>query len=107
MPGQLAHHQRELSHRRQRKPVEEAGLDVVGHVGARAVRREQRSLHEGDGEREVEVRVGRETGRSVAESSPLELIDSRISGKTIAGTTIAGWRSVRTTERRASMPTWR
>ena len=46
-------------------------------------------------------------GRSVAESSPLELIDSRISGKTIAGTTIAGWRRVRTTERRASMPTWR
>ena len=43
--------------RGQGKPVEKAGLYVVGHVGAGAVGREERPLHEGDGERELEVGV--------------------------------------------------
>ena len=45
-------------------------------------------------------------GRSVAESSPAELIASRISGNSVAGTIAAGWRRVRTIERRASSPIW-
>src|SRR6266540_1282878 len=41
-------------------------------------------------------------GREVADFSPTELIASKISGKTVAGTIAAGWRTVRMIERRAS-----
>ena len=41
-------------------------------------------------------------GRCVSALSPPELTASSISGKTSGAMTFAGWRSVRTTERRAS-----
>src|SRR5665811_2131612 len=42
----------------------------------------------------------------VAASSPALFTASRKSGKAMLGTIIAGWRSVRSTERPASDPTW-
>ena len=45
-------------------------------------------------------------GRRVIESSPALLTAKKMSGKPSAGTTFSGWRSVRSTERRATVPTW-
>ena len=45
-------------------------------------------------------------GMFVAASRPPALMASRISGKITEGTTCAGWRRVRMTERRASSDTW-
>src|SRR5919198_356700 len=45
-------------------------------------------------------------GRRVSAFSPPELTASRSSGNASANTTFAGWRTVRTTERRASSSTW-
>src|SRR5215204_4593496 len=50
------------THRGEREPVEEAALDVAGQVGAGRDRTEERGLYERESEREIEVRVGRETG---------------------------------------------
>ena len=48
--------------RRQRQPVEEAGLDIGGQVGARVEQSEDRALDERHGEGEAQVGVGREPG---------------------------------------------
>ena len=61
--AELADEQRGAGHRRQREPVEEAVLDVAREVLPAVERREQRALHERDGEREVEVARGREAGQ--------------------------------------------
>src|SRR3989440_640465 len=45
-------------------------------------------------------------GRFVSALSPPELTASRSIGKSSGATTFAGWRTVRTIERRASWPTW-
>ena len=103
------HHAREVPeqqrgalHRRQREPVQEAGLDVARDRAAGVDRREQRALDERERDREVEIAVaGGKPGMLVAASSPPTLIPIRISGKRIGGMTIAGWRSVCRIERRA------
>ena len=66
--GELPEQHRRAPHRRQRQPVQEAGLDVARDRGAGVDRREQRALDERERDREVEVAVGREArdvGRGV------------------------------------------
>ena len=58
--AEVAEQQRGALHRRQREPLEEAGLDVARQARARVDGGEQRALHERDRDREVEVGVGRE-----------------------------------------------
>ena len=105
-PAELAGQQRDAAHRRQRQPVQEAGLDVAGEIGARVHGREERALDERHGEREGDERVVGKPGRCVSAFSPPELTASSISGKSSGAITFAGWRMVRTTERRASRKTW-
>ncbi len=57
---ELAADQRGAAEGRELQAVEEAALDVLGDRLAGAHRREQRALHEGDGEEEGEVGVGGE-----------------------------------------------
>ena len=57
--GELAGDQRVAAQRRQLQAAEEAVLDVLGDRLAGAHRREQRSLHERQPEREAQIGVGR------------------------------------------------
>ena len=61
-PGHLPDEDRHPPQRRQLQAVEEARVDVGRELGARGDRREHRPLDEGDGDREVQVGVGREAG---------------------------------------------
>ena len=74
------------AHRRQREPVEEAGLDVAREVGAGVHRREQRALDERNGERRSRgtSRSGSRGGAS-PHCSPPALTASSSSGKRAAG----------------------
>src|SRR4030095_3934986 len=56
--GELPGEERRSAHGSQRKPVEEAGVDVLRDVRARGVRGEDLPLHEREGEHECEIRVG-------------------------------------------------
>ena len=59
---QLARDQRRAGHRRERQPVEEAGLDVARQVAAAVDGREEAALEERHRQREGEVGVGGEAG---------------------------------------------
>ena len=87
--AELAAEQRDPAHRRQREPVQEAGLDVAREVGAGVHRREQRALDErhGEGEGEERVRSGSRAG-CVSALSPPELTASSNIGKSSGGTTL-------------------
>ena len=106
MPASWPDHQRHAAQRREREAVEEARSRC--RWPRWCPRCWRRTARPGRTRSRARTRSRSRSGSRaarVAESSPLELIDSSISGNTSDGTTIAGWRSVRTTERRASMPT--
>ena len=106
--AELAGQQRDRAHRRQREPVEEAGLDVAREVGAGVHRREQRALDERHREREGEERVGRESRAAASRRlSPPEFTASSISGKMHRRRSRSpAAAQVRMTERRASWAAW-
>ena len=62
-PGELSRQKRPIAQRGQREPVHEPGLDIASDVGAGVHRREERSLDEGNRERERQEGVGREAGQ--------------------------------------------
>ena len=76
-----------------------------GEIRAGVHGREERALHERDGERKGQIESVRNPGSFVADWRPVEFTARRRSGKTSGKTTFAGWRAVRTTDRRASWPT--
>ena len=105
-PPSWPREQRDAAHRRQRQPVQEAGLDVAREVGAGVHRREERALDERHRERERDERVGREAGQLVAACSPPELTSSSIIGK-ISGEIDVGRLAARAhdrAQRRAGRP---
>ena len=105
-PAELAGEEGDAAHRREREAVQEPRLDVAREVGAGVHGREERALHERDGEREGEVRVRREAragawptgGRS---SSPRAGAAGRRAGRRRSP---AGARCARPTVARADRP---
>ena len=91
----------------QGEAVEKAGLDVTREISARVHRREQRALDERDGYGEGEERVGRKARqhREGLEAGRVHGDEAAV-GKMSGGMNEAGCLAVRTTLRRAMLPTW-
>ena len=91
--AELARDQRDAAHRGQREPVQEAGLDVAGEVGAGVHGREERPWMNGTASAKATNESVGKPGSCVEASSPPELTSRSSSGKTSGETTAAGWRA--------------